>query len=88
MPHPIINIADVELEPFPPGYGPAERFDARMRRFSFQRGAQKLGYNITAVPPGKQAFPFHCHHFNEEMFFVIEGEVRFGGERQAIRSGT
>ncbi|MHA6204149.1 cupin domain-containing protein [Dyella soli] len=93
MPHPIINIADVELAPYPSGNSPkgpaAERFDARMGRFSAQLGATKLGYNITAVPPGKRAFPFHCHHFNEEMFFVIEGtgEVRFGKEHHPIRAG-
>jgi uncharacterized cupin superfamily protein len=93
MTHPIINIADVELQAFPPGLGPtgdvAERYEARMGRFSARIGAQKLGYNITAVPPGKRAFPFHCHRFNEEMFFVLEGEgeVRIGSERHPIRSG-
>lgn len=93
MTHPIINIADVELQPFPPGMGPsgetAERFEARMGRFSAQIGATKLGYNITAVPPGKRAFPLHCHRVNEEMFFIIEGsgEVRIGEERYPIRAG-
>jgi uncharacterized cupin superfamily protein len=93
MTHPIINIADVELQPFPPGMGPtgetAERFEAHMGRFSAQIGAKKLGYNITAVPPGKRAFPLHCHRVNEEMFFIIEGsgEVRIGEERYPIRTG-
>ena len=93
MPHPIVNIADVELQPFPPGMGPtgdtATRYEARMGRFSAQIGAQKLGYNITAVPPGKRAFPLHCHRVNEEMFFILEGsgEVRIGSERHAIRAG-
>jgi uncharacterized cupin superfamily protein len=52
-------------------------------------GAQKLGYNITAVPPGKAAFPAHNHYGNEEMFFVLEGEgeLRVGEERHAIRKG-
>jgi len=93
MTHPIFNIADVELQPFPPGMGPtgetAERFEARMGRISMQIGARKLGYNITAVPPGKRAFPLHCHRVNEEMFFIIEGsgEVRIGQERYPIRAG-
>ncbi|WP_109125515.1 cupin domain-containing protein [Dyella sp. C11] len=93
MTHPIINIDDVELQPYPPGMGPsgdtAERFEARMGRFSAQIGARKLGYNITAVPPGKRAFPFHCHRINEEMFLIIEGsgEVRMGDERHPIRAG-
>ncbi|WP_049622138.1 cupin domain-containing protein [Frateuria defendens] len=89
----ILNIADVELQPPPPGYGPtgpaAERFEARMGRISPQLGAQKLGYNLTALPPGKRAFPFHNHRVNEEMFFVLEGqgEVRIGEARHPIRAG-
>jgi uncharacterized cupin superfamily protein len=93
MTHPIINIADVEVQPYPPGMGPsgdtAERFEARIGRFSAQLGAKKLGYNITAVPPGKRAFPLHNHRINEEMFFVLEGEgeVRIGEDRHPIRAG-
>lgn len=51
-------------------------------------GAQKLGYNLTVVLPGKRAFPFHNHRVNEEMFFVIEGagEVRIGEAVYPIRS--
>jgi len=89
----ILNIADVELQPRPPQFaatGPAaDRYDARMGQVATRLGAQKLGYNITAVPPGKAAFPFHCHRVNEEMFFVLQGtgEVRIGEEKHAIRSG-
>jgi uncharacterized cupin superfamily protein len=50
-------------------------------------GAKKLGYNLTVVPPGKAQCPFHCHHGEEEMFLVLEGEgeLRFGGRRYPIR---
>jgi uncharacterized cupin superfamily protein len=40
-----------------------------------QIGAKQLGYNLTAVPPGKRAYPFHSHRVQEEMFYVIEGET-------------
>ena len=52
-------------------------------------GAQKLGYNLTAVPPGKRAFPFHNHRVNEEMFFVVAGtgEIRIGGAVHPIQPG-
>ena len=33
-------------------------------------GAQKLGYNLTILSPGKVQSPFHSHHGEEEMFFV------------------
>lgn len=93
MPKPILNIADVELTPRGAGFaasGPAtERFDAQMGFIGPRVGAQKLGYNITAVPPGKRAFPFHNHRVNEEMFFVLQGtgEVRIGEDTYPIRSG-
>jgi uncharacterized cupin superfamily protein len=89
----ILNIADVELKPRPPQLAPtgaaAQRFDARIGMIGSKIGAKKLGYNLTAVPPGKRAFPFHCHRLNEEMFYVIEGsgEVRIGSEVFPIRAG-
>ena len=51
-------------------------------------GARDLGYNLTVVPPGKVQCPFHSHHGEEEMFFILEGEgeLRFGGERFPIRA--
>ena len=89
----IINVSEVELTPRPAQYAPsgaaAERFEARIGMVGVKLGAKKLGYNITAVPPGKRAFPFHSHRVQEEMFFVIEGagEVRLGNERFPIRAG-
>ena len=93
MTKPIINIADVALDPRPAAFassGPAtERFDATMGYIGPRVGAQKLGYNITAVPAGKRAFPFHNHRVNEEMFFVLQGvgEIRIGESRYPIRVG-
>ena len=88
----ILNIDAVELQR-PPTYAPegaaASKFDVRMGAIATRIGAHKLGYNLTAVPPGKRAFPFHCHRVNEEMFFVLQGtgEVRIGSETHAIRAG-
>lgn len=93
MSKPVINLADVELLPRPAAFaasGPAaERYDARMGMVGAVVGAKKLGYNVTAIPPGKRAFPFHSHMANEEMVFVLEGcgEVRIGAETYPIRQG-
>lgn len=93
MTKPIVNIADVELQSRPAALAPtgaaADRFDARLGLIAPLIGARKLGYNLTAVPPGKRAFPFHNHHLNEEMFFVIEGEgeIRIGEAVYPIRPG-
>lgn len=89
----IINLDDIEMQPWPPGFAPtddaAERYDARIGAISRRIGARKLGYNITAVAPGKRAFPFHNHQVNEEMFFILEGhgEIRIGKETFPVRSG-
>lgn len=93
MTTPILNVADAELHPRPPQYAPtgaaAEIIDARVAFVSRQFGASKLGYNVTAIPPGKRAFPFHNHQVNDEMFFILSGSgtIRIGEEQHAIRSG-
>lgn len=89
----VVNIDEIELKPRPAANAAsgdaAQRFDARMGEIGPRIGARKLGYNLTAVPPGKCAFPFHNHRINEEMFFILEGEgeVRIGGTRQRVRRG-
>jgi uncharacterized cupin superfamily protein len=93
MNKPVINIAEIELKPCRPGFAPtggaAERYEARMGAVGNVLGSRKLGYNITAVPPGKRAFPPHTHQINEEMFLVLEGtgEVRIGEIVYPIRQG-
>lgn len=93
MTKPILNIADVELQPRPPQFAPtgaaAEIIDAKIAFVSRQAGASKLGYNVTAIPPGKRAFPFHNHQTNDEMFFILSGtgEIRIGEGRHVIRPG-
>ncbi len=93
MPRPIINLDELEFMPRPAAMAPngaaAERFDARMAQVATRIGARKLGFNVTAVPPGKAAFPFHSHRANEEVFFVLQGTgvVRIGDQTYDIRPG-
>jgi uncharacterized cupin superfamily protein len=90
---PVINLDEVAIEERPamsqPKGGAVERFDSRVGPIGGRIGARLLGYNITAVPPGKRAFPLHNHHANEEMFFILQGsgELRVGEERWSIRQG-
>jgi uncharacterized cupin superfamily protein len=89
----ILHLDDLKLHPRPEAYAPkgaaAERFDARVGFIGPVIGAQKLGYNVTAVPPGMRAYPFHSHVANEEMFFILSGsgEIRIGSETFPIRQG-
>lgn len=88
----IINESDLEYLPFP-GEIPASAHEkyagALIGQAGMKLGSTKLGYNITVLPAGKSAFPFHNHHVNEEMFYVLagEGSVRIGTETFPIRKG-
>jgi len=95
MARPIINIADLEMRKvghgtnFPGASNAPEKFQAQIGDIGRKIGAQKLGYNLTVVPAGKRAWPFHNHRVNEEMFFILdgEGEVRIGKEVFPIKKG-
>ena len=96
MTRPILNIADLTEFRIVGHQGPAigaarpnDSYDARVGAIGPKIGAQKLGYNLTVLPPGKRAFPRHSHRVNEEMFFILEGEgeVRIGEERYAVKRG-
>lgn len=94
MAHPILNIADLQFINFGhgsgmPGKAAPEQFEAKLGDIGRKLGAQKLGYNLTVVQPGKRAFPIHNHRVNEEMFFIVEGEgeIRIGKERYKVRQG-
>lgn len=91
----VLNIDDLSFDDFGhgvkyPGAMKADpKFKAKLGAVSAKIGAKKLGYNVTILPPGKRAFPFHSHRVNEEMFFVLsgEGEVRIGAHTHPIKAG-
>jgi uncharacterized cupin superfamily protein len=80
---PIANLNELEFTDLEDnGY-----YTSRRAQFSRGIGAEKLGYNLTELPPGKAQCPFHNHHGEEEMFLILEGtgELRFGQDRYPIR---
>ncbi len=82
---PLLNIADVPLR----DNGHGDMFQAKLGRIGPLIGAKNLGCSLTIVPPGKRAFPFHVHHVNEEMFFILSGAgaLRHGSETYPVRAG-
>ena len=52
-------------------------------------GMAGLGVSYTEVPPGKSGCPFHNHHLEDELFYVIggDGTYRFGTESYPIKAG-
>src|SRR5258706_7080050 len=66
-----------------------DKFDAVDVPISERVGAKHIGCSLIVVPPGKRAYPMHCHHVNEEMFYIVEGrgKVRIGHEEFPIKKG-
>ncbi len=83
--NPIINLDQVVFERFSHG----DTFETLDSPIGPTIGAQKLGCSLNVVPPGKRAYPFHCHHVNEEMFVILDGRgiVRIGDREYPIRKG-
>src|SRR3989338_1701752 len=81
----ILSLKDVPLH----DWGDADGVRERMAWVGYRMGSRKLGFNVTVIVPGRSAFPFHAHHANEEMFFVLEGRgtIRIGKDRHPIRKG-
>ena len=82
---PLINIDELEFHSQTHG----ERFAAHMAPIASRIGARQLGCRLTVVPPGKQAWPYHAHLSNEEMFFVLEGSgtLKLAGKTYPLRAG-
>jgi uncharacterized cupin superfamily protein len=85
VPRPILNLD--ELAYVRQAHG--DRFEAQLGPIAARLGARQLGARLTILPPGKRAFPFHCHHANEELFLVLSGSgtLRYGVEEHALRAG-
>ena len=67
----------------------AARFDCSRAALGNTLGLSKLGVNVTAVKPGKAAYPFHSHRGNDELFVILAGSgiLRLGTERHAVKQG-
>lgn len=85
MNKPIVNLRELKFSEF----GKGERFLAERAPVSTLVGANKLGYSVIKLAPGKRAWPYHSHHVVEEMFFVIEGRgtLRHAGKEHPIKKG-
>ncbi len=84
----VIHLSEVPSEQMKAPEGSS--FGGQRQRVSMAIGAKKLGYSFFTVPPGKAAFPFHLHHTNEEMIYILEGEaiLRLGNQETPVSSGT
>jgi uncharacterized cupin superfamily protein len=85
MNQPIVNLETVTLEDTTAG----ECFAARTAALGPLTGMRKLGAQLTIVPPGKRAWPFHAHLVNEELVIVLAGSgtLRLADRQLPLRAG-
>jgi len=85
MSKPIININELEFSEF----GKGDKFQAARARVSSKIGAEKLGYAVVRLKPGKRAWPYHSHYVVEEMFYVLEGSgtLRHADREYPLQAG-
>lgn len=69
----VVNLGDLEYEKQFEG---GVRFATEWGDISRRLGGRKLGVGHWIVPPGKASVPYHAHHVNEELVFVLGGEIR------------
>ncbi|OCW59562.1 cupin domain-containing protein [Hoeflea olei] len=66
-----------------------ESYEAHLASVAAPLGAKLLGARYVEVPAGKKAWPFHCHHANDELFVILGGTgvLRHGGEDYEVAAG-
>jgi uncharacterized cupin superfamily protein len=81
----VVNLDELQLEHGSKG----EKFEWNSARIGPKLGAKDLGYSYDVVPAGKVSCPFHSHHAEEEMFFIVKGTglLRYGNETRKVRAG-
>ena len=81
----IVNLETVAFQTRSHG----DMYECRIAPVGVELDSKRLGFNVTVIPPGKRAFPYHAHRGNEEMFFILEGEgsVRIAGATHKVRKG-
>lgn len=68
----VANLEDVAREEYA---GQGERYGFTEAFLGAAVGAKDLGYTHVTLHPGKRSFPFHFHHLEEEMFYVLSGRA-------------
>ncbi len=86
-PNLIIRSQDVvEQQKRYPGTDEDQRYDRDLGRAA---GLQKIGLHLVRLPPGTRSSYPHCEEKEEELVYVLEGEVSawIDGEIFAMRAG-
>ena len=69
----IVNIENIRLA----DHGNGDAFVAKIGRAGPLIGSTGLGCTLTVIPAGKRAYPFHRHHVNHELFYILSGSGEY-----------
>lgn len=66
-----------------------QAYSARVASVAAPLGAKHIGARYVEIPPGKKAWPYHCHHANDELFVILGGigRLRYGEEQHDVTAG-
>jgi uncharacterized cupin superfamily protein len=88
--HCLIRAAQAaELPEFPFRHPLNPQSEIYMRSLSALSGLQRIGLNIGRVPPGRESFVYHYHHYEEEFIYIISGRglADIGDETHEVGPG-
>jgi uncharacterized cupin superfamily protein len=69
----IVNLENIHLA----DHGNGDAFVAKIGRAGPLVGSTGLGCTLTVIPAGKRAYPFHRHHVNHELFYILSGSGEY-----------
>jgi len=60
-----------------------------MRSLSALAGLQRIGLHVARVPPGRESFVYHYHHYEEEFVYILAGRglAEIGDETYEVGPG-
>jgi uncharacterized cupin superfamily protein len=81
------SVADVPEFAFRHPLNP--RAEIHIRSLSALAGLQRIGLHIGRVPPGRESFIYHYHHYEEEFIYVLSGRglAEIGAETHEVGPG-
>lgn len=86
----IVNLADVPASTWG---DPGGRITVSSQEVAIAVAAQELGFCVVTIEAGKRSCPFHFHHSEEELFYVLSGTAtlrqgdEMGEESVALTAG-
>ena len=63
--------------------------EIHMRSLSAVAGLQRIGLHIGRIPPGRESFVYHFHHYEEEFIYILSGHgvAEIGEETHEVGPG-